>query len=75
MALRRVEDTEALLGPYDFSSIMHYPWNAFSNSGRKTMVPLKTVSGAPFTEISLLDAQKVSNMYGCKVLGMVILLI
>ncbi|KAJ7374569.1 hypothetical protein OS493_004907 [Desmophyllum pertusum] len=53
--------------PYDYSSIMHYRFNAFSRSRRrKTIVPLKKgVRARPYQRISKIDALQVKKMYNC----------
>ena len=60
--------------PYDYTSIMHYPWDAFSNryesDGRtiaKTSVPLRTVpSPGPYRRISPHDITAVKMHYKCE---------
>ena len=57
---------DSLNTPYDYSSIMHYKFNAFSrSSGRKTIVPLKKVRARPYKRISRIDALQVNLMYKC----------
>ncbi|XP_065065364.1 uncharacterized protein LOC135691427 isoform X2 [Rhopilema esculentum] len=65
-SFRTVDDTDGSSGPYDYSSIMHYPWDAFTNSGRRTMLALQLVKGMPYKKISSLDALQVSVLYNCQ---------
>ena len=52
--------------PYDYESIMHYPWNAFSSNGQDTMSPRRDTKGkVPYVELSKDDALQVSRMYNC----------
>jgi hypothetical protein len=52
--------------PYDYSSIMHYPFNAFSkNSRKRTIVPLKPVKARPYRRLSHLDILRTNIMYSC----------
>ena len=61
-----VQNTDSLGVPYDYESIMHYPWNAFSSNGKKTMTPLKPLNGkTPYVALSALDAKQTSLMYDC----------
>ena len=53
------------VGPYDYSSIMHYSARAFSRTGRPTIVP--KVAGAPIGQrsgLSQLDRAGISKLYG-----------
>ncbi|XP_067054194.1 uncharacterized protein [Acropora muricata] len=51
---------------YDYSSIMHYKFNAFSRSrNRKTILPLIRVRARPYRRISRLDALQANMMYKC----------
>ena len=61
-----VQNTDSLGVPYDYGSIMHYPWNAFSANGKKTMTPLQSLNGkTPYVALSDLDAKQTSLMYDC----------
>ncbi|CAH3192073.1 unnamed protein product, partial [Porites evermanni] len=52
--------------PYDYGSIMHYPFNAFSKNGQPTLRTLQPLNGkSPYKTLSDLDAQQTSKMYGC----------
>ncbi|KAK3738673.1 hypothetical protein QZH41_000716 [Actinostola sp. cb2023] len=52
--------------PYDFSSIMHYPWNAFSKNGKDTIQPIRDLNGKlPYIELSDDDALQTNRMYKC----------
>lgn len=49
---------------YDYESIMHYPFNAFSKNGKPTMTALKPLNGkAPYGKLSALDAKQANLMY------------
>ncbi|XP_028514125.1 zinc metalloproteinase nas-13 isoform X1 [Exaiptasia diaphana] len=57
----------SMLLPYDYSSIMHYPFNAFSKSSRKrTIIALKPVIARPYKKLSKFDILRVNMLYGCK---------
>jgi len=61
-----VKNTDSLGVPYDYESIMHYPWNAFSSNGKNTMTPKRDLKGKqPYVELSKLDAEQTSHMYNC----------
>ncbi|MDY7225329.1 M12 family metallopeptidase [Hyalangium rubrum] len=55
--------------PYEYSSIMHYGAQAFTNNGRDTMVPKQR--GAQLAEpydkpgLTTLDVKKIHKLYGC----------
>eukprot|EP00112_Aurelia_sp_Birch-Aquarium-sp1_P002607 Seg129.4 transcript_id=Seg129.4/GoldUCD/mRNA.D3Y31 product="Zinc metalloproteinase nas-13" protein_id=Seg129.4/GoldUCD/D3Y31 len=49
--------------PYDYGSIMHYPWHAMSINGKDTIVPKKTVVNQPYQKLSQLDAAQTNLMY------------
>ena len=52
--------------PYDYASIMHYPWNAFSNNGQDTMEPIRPLHGkTPYVKLSDDDALQARRMYNC----------
>ena len=52
--------------PYDYSSIMHYPWTAFSKNGKDTMVPIRSLNGkTPYVKLSPDDALQARRMYKC----------
>ncbi|XP_068693880.1 uncharacterized protein [Montipora foliosa] len=55
---------------YDYSSIMHYKFNAFSRSPRrKTIQPLLKIRARPYKRISRLDALQVNMMYNCNAIN------
>lgn len=53
--------------PYDYGSIMHYPFNAFSKDWNKdTIVPRRPLNGKkPYVELSDSDARQANIMYKC----------
>lgn len=52
--------------PYDYGSIMHYPFNAFSKNGQPTLRALQPLNGKkPYQALSNLDAEQTNKMYGC----------
>lgn len=52
--------------PYDYGSIMHYPFNAFSKNGQPTLRALHPLNGkTPYKALSALDAEQTNKMYGC----------
>ncbi len=51
--------------PYDYGSIMHYPWNAFSTNGRNTVKPKRRVVNPPYRVLSKSDAIQANRMYNC----------
>lgn len=65
-AFLTVDDTDGSSGPYEYGSIMHFPWDAFSNTGHRTMLALQRVNGKPYSKISALDALQVSVLYNCQ---------
>ncbi|XP_065668825.1 zinc metalloproteinase nas-14 isoform X4 [Hydra vulgaris] len=61
-----VKETSSLGVDYDYASIMHYPWNAFSSNGKDTISPIKPLNGkTPYIELSKDDIEQVSRMYNC----------
>ena len=61
-----VHNTDSLGVAYDYESIMHYPWNAFSSNGKNTMTAKKPLNGkTPYIELSKADAEQTSLMYNC----------
>ena len=52
--------------PYDYVSIMHYPWTAFSKNGKKTLEPIRLLNGkTPYVKLSDDDALQARRMYKC----------
>ena len=52
--------------PYDFESIMHYPFTAFSKNGKPTIRNVVPMNGkVPYVELSDGDAQQTNAMYKC----------
>lgn len=53
--------------PFDYTSIMQYPWNAFSTVyGKNTLRPKQTVpEPGPYTRISPADILAARRHYGC----------
>ena len=52
--------------PYDFESIMHYPFTAFSKNGKPTISNKVSMNGkVPYVELSDGDAQQTNAMYKC----------
>ncbi|XP_078359766.1 zinc metalloproteinase nas-15-like [Oculina patagonica] len=65
---KKVQGTEVVdYGvPYDYSSIMHYPWTAFSKNGQMTMEPIRHLNGkTPYVRLSDDDALQARRMYQC----------
>ena len=65
-AFRKVKESYSLGEPYDYASIMHYPWTAFTKNGKATMEPLKKVTIQPYQHISQGDSRQISRMYSCR---------
>ncbi len=63
---RKVNDSYSYGVPYDYASIMHYPWTAFSKNRKPTMSPKKTVTIQPYIALSDGDALQANRMYNCK---------
>ena len=52
--------------PYDFASIMHYPFTAFSKNGKPTIRNIVDMQGkTPYVELSDGDAKQTNSMYKC----------
>ena len=52
--------------PYDFASIMHYPFTAFSKNGKPTIRNIVDMQGkTPYIELSDGDARQTNAMYKC----------
>jgi len=64
-AFDKVKDSDDYGVPYDYASIMHYPWHAFSKNGKDTMTPKKPVTKQPYIELSDKDALQTNRMYQC----------
>eukprot|EP00795_Rhopilema_esculentum_P001296 gene1296-15684_t len=62
---RKKKDSISLGHPYDFSSIMHYSWDAFSTNGNATITPLKPVKQQPYAFVSEIDAIQTNLLYKC----------
>jgi len=61
-----VQNTDSLGVSYDYESIMHYPWNAFSSNGKNTITPLRNTKNlVPYVALSKADAEQTSLMYNC----------
>ncbi|XP_031566063.1 zinc metalloproteinase nas-6-like isoform X2 [Actinia tenebrosa] len=51
---------------YDFASIMHYPFTAFSKNGKPTIRAIADMQGkTPYVELSPDDAMQTNAMYKC----------
>ena len=52
--------------PYDFASIMHYPFTAFSKNGKPTIRNIVDMQGkTPYIVLSDGDARQTNAMYKC----------
>ena len=53
--------------PYDYASIMHYPFNAFSKDWNKdTIVPKRPLNGkTPYVKLTDSDARQANILYKC----------
>ena len=55
--------------PYDFNSIIHYPFNAFSIDRRRNTIDPKDSkilnTAKPYESLSEIDAQEIRKMYQC----------
>lgn len=55
--------------PYDYYSIMHYEWNAFSINGQATVVPLQSgvnlVNASKKDSLTSIDVAEIRKYYGC----------
>ena len=52
--------------PYDYGSIMHYPWTAFSRNRRPTIEARRRLRGkTPYVKLSDDDVLQVNRMYRC----------
>ena len=52
--------------PYDFGSIMHYPFTAFSKNGKPTIRAISSMNGkTPYVGLSADDAKQTNLMYKC----------
>jgi len=52
--------------PFDYTSIMQYPWNAFSTNGQDTVRPIRTVPApGPYKRISPSDVKQARLFYEC----------
>lgn len=52
--------------PYDFGSIMHYPFNALSQYGFSTMKAIVSMNGKrPYFKLSPDDVLQTNAMYKC----------
>lgn len=51
---------------YDYESIMHYPWSAFSKNDNDTIKPTRERNGkVPYRKVSKRDSKLASILYGC----------
>jgi len=58
------EKIDSMNIPYDYESIMHYPFTAFSKNGKPTLTALRPLNGkAPYRKLSDLDARQANLMY------------
>ena len=63
-------DADSLELPYDYYSVLHYPWNAFAaNNKEPTIIGKKMPEGKQIgqrSNLSQLDSLKIKYAYGCK---------
>jgi hypothetical protein len=60
------EQTNNYGEPYDFNSIMHYPYNAFAvKRGLNTIFPKPGYGGTPYRKLSDSDVIQTNRMYQC----------
>jgi len=65
-AFDKVKGTADYGVPYDYESIMHYPWTAFSSNGKITMSAIRALGNKkPYIALSRADALQTSRMYQC----------
>jgi hypothetical protein len=61
-------EVDTLGMPYDYDSIMHYEWNAFSKNGKATIEALVAgvnLPNAKYKTLSPIDIQEIQKYYGC----------
>ena len=52
--------------PYEFESIMHHPFTAFSENGKPTVHNIVPINGrVPYVELSDRGAKQTNAMYTC----------
>jgi len=55
--------------PYDYYSIMHYEWNAFSTNGQATIIPYQSgidlVNASKKNALTATDVGEIRKYYGC----------
>eukprot|EP00112_Aurelia_sp_Birch-Aquarium-sp1_P008961 Seg2002.8 transcript_id=Seg2002.8/GoldUCD/mRNA.D3Y31 product="Astacin-like metalloendopeptidase" protein_id=Seg2002.8/GoldUCD/D3Y31 len=65
-AFRKLKKSLSFGVPYDYTSIMHYPWNAFSKNGKNTLKALREVKSQPYLSVSKIDVLQMNKMYSCQ---------